>query len=97
MTSVARVKPGSAVRESRCLEAVADRLEAVAAVREKSPKGWEAVVGAKVFDEQRGLAQAQPDDRGRVWGVNTFARLPAIGGKVSDAAAEQSGYRIPSP
>ena len=62
---------------------------------EKSAAGFEAADGGTVFDAQYGLAPAQPDDWFRVWGVNPFARSPAAGSKVSEAAPRQSGYRMP--
>ena len=62
---------------------------------EESPKCSEAVVNAEMFEKQYGVAPAQPGDYSRIWGFNSLAHLPAFGGKVSEAAAEQSGYRMP--
>ena len=54
---------------------------------EKSPKGLEVAVNEEVFDRQYGLGPEQPDDKSRVWGVNS---LPASGGKASGAVPQQS-------
>ena len=62
---------------------------------DKSPKSLKSVVNEKASDQQYGLASAQPDDKCRVWGVNSLARLPAFGGKATEAAPQQSGYRAP--
>ena len=40
-------------------------------------------------------ARVQPGDSSRAWGVNSPARLPAFGAKVSKAMAEQLSYRMP--
>ena len=64
---------------------------------EKPPKGMVAAVHEKMFEEQHGIAPAQPGDRRRVWGVISSAFSPAIGSKVSESAAEQSGYCMPQP
>ena len=36
---------------------------------------------------QYGHLPAQPDDKSRVWGVNSFAALPIFGGELLDAGA----------
>ena len=54
---------------------------------EKSPAGLEAVGNKEVFEELGGLALAQADDQSRVWGVNSFVRLPAFDGDASRAVA----------
>ena len=64
---------------------------------EKSPKGLARAVRETMIDRLRGLAPAQPDDQNRVWGVDLVARQPAFGGKASQTAAGQSGYRVPRP
>ena len=38
---------------------------------------------------------AQPGDKSRVWGVDSFAQLPASSGKVSKEIAQQCGYGVP--
>ena len=62
---------------------------------EKSLNGLEAAVNETVLDRRHGLAPAQPDDHSRVWGVNSFARLPAFCGKAPETAAQLSGFRMP--
>ena len=62
---------------------------------EKSPTGLEPVANAKESEKLRGRAPVQPGDHSRVWGNNSFVRFPAFGGRVSRAAAEQFGYRMP--
>ena len=62
---------------------------------EQSPPELEAAAAEEPFDFRRGDVPAQPDDRFRVWGVNSFARVPAFGGQVSEAALQQPGIRMP--
>ena len=62
---------------------------------EKSPNGLEAVVNEKMFDREYGLVPAQPDDKSRVWGVNSIAQSSSFGGTASEAAPQHSGYRLP--
>ena len=38
----------------------------------------------------------QPDEESRVWGVNSFAEMPAHRGEHNETAGEQIGYRAPS-
>ena len=64
-------------------------------VDEPSPPGLGAVVNEQVPDAQHGGVRAQLDDESRARGLNSFARPPAFGGKASEAAPQQSGYRMP--
>ena len=64
-------------------------------VDELPPLGVEAAVKESAFDARYGILPPQPDDKSRVWGANSYARLPAFGGKVTEAAPRQSGYRMP--
>ena len=48
------------------------------------------------FVRLRGLVPVQPDDKSRVWGVNSFAASPAFGGAFNKDVAQQSGYPMPA-
>ena len=59
-------------------------------------RGFDKIVEAKAFDEQYGMLPVQPDDKSRVWGVNSFAVLPMCGGLFRENVAQQCGFRMPS-
>ena len=65
------------------------------AVDEKSPPVLVAVIDKVASDVQHRKAPVQPDDQSRVRGVNSCARKPASGGKVSEAVSQQPGFRMP--
>ena len=43
-------------------------------------RGFEKIAGHEVFERLHSLLPIQPGDKYRVWGVNSFAALPAFGG-----------------
>ena len=57
--------------------------------------GVEPVVNETMLDKLHSVAPAGPGGRNRVRGVNSFARLPAFGGKSPQTASDQTGYRAP--
>ena len=59
-------------------------------------RGFDKIVEVEAFDEQYGMLPAQPDDKSRVWGVNSFAVLPMFGGQFSENVAQQCGFRMPA-
>ena len=61
-----------------------------------SPRGFEKIAEAKALDSLHGLLLAQPGDKSRVWGANSFALLPTFGGMFSENVAQQSGLRMPA-
>ena len=58
--------------------------------------GFDNLVHEEVFERLPAWISAQPDDKSRVWGVNSFAALPAFGGKFDEAVAQQCGRRMPA-
>ena len=58
--------------------------------------GFGRAVNPDAFVEQYGNVPVQPDDKSRVWGVDSSARLPVPGGGVREGLAQQCGYRVPA-
>ena len=58
--------------------------------------GFDNLVRGEVFGRLHALIPAQPGDESRVWGVNSFAALPAFGGKFGEEVAQQRGRRMPA-
>ena len=57
--------------------------------------GFEKVIDPVAIGAQYGMMPVQPDDKSRFWGANSFAQLPAFGGKVRRGVAQRPGYRAP--
>ena len=58
-------------------------------------RGFEKIAQPEAFDTQRALLPVQPDDKCRVWRVNSFATSPMFGGVFREDAAQQCGFRAP--
>ena len=59
-------------------------------------RGFDKIVEAKAFDDQYSMLPVQPDDRSRVWGVNSLAVSPAFGGLFRENAPQQFGFCTPA-
>ena len=57
----------------------------------------EPVVNPERYEGKCENAPFQPHGKSRVWGFNSFARLPASGGEFSPRATLQIGHRTPRP
>ena len=60
-----------------------------------SVPGSERIARPSALRSQYGHLAVQPVSKSRVWGVNSFAQLPAFGGKVRKEIAQQCGRRAP--
>ena len=80
---------------SRLLRGFPPAAPSAKVLHEQSPPGLLPAVNEKAFDVQLGNAPTPPDDQPRAWGANPFARVPASGGQVSEAAPQQPGFRMP--
>ena len=54
------------------------------------------LVDKDVFERLRGVVPAQPGDKSRVWGVNSFAELPMFAGVFCEDVSQLCGYRAPA-
>ena len=68
---------------SRLLRGLSPEPPARKVFDEEFPTNLEPVVNEEESEKLHGLAPAQPDYRIRAWGVNSYARLPALGGGAS--------------
>ena len=57
----------------------------------KSRPGFDDVVNRDGFDDQYGHIPAQPDDKSRVWGANSFVVPPMFEGFLQPEVAQQCG------
>ena len=53
---------------------------------------FEKVAGNEALKRLHGLAPAQPSDKSRAWGVNSFAVSPVFGGMFREDVAQQCGF-----
>ena len=56
---------------------------------------FEKIAHPVAFEELFAHMPVQPDDKSRVWGVNSFALLPMFGGAFREDVAQQCGARAP--
>ena len=82
------------LRASRMLCGLAPTLTAGKSAGDTVPV-FKKVVNPTAFDGQYGDVSAQPGDRSRVWGVDSFVRLPAFGGEGRVELGRQFGCRAP--
>ena len=74
-------------RASGSLRAFSPKPPLAGVVNEQTPPGIDAVVDEEAFDVEHGNVAVHAGNQSCFWGVNSFARAPAIGGKVSEAAS----------
>ena len=61
-----------------------------------SRRGFEKIAERETSGRFCGLLPARPGDKSRVWGVNSFAALPMLGGTSREDVAQQCGFCAPA-
>ena len=59
-------------------------------------RGFEKIMEPEASDCLRALLPVQPDDKSRVWGVNSSAMSPMLGGVFREGVAQRRGSRTPA-